>query len=236
MIFDIPRAVVAAGMLFFVWINPVNGQQNSFAAQVRKAYGPNQDLVNGVQYSNKYLQLEGHPYFLDDHFVNGSLIINGQEFSNVFIRYDIYSQHLELEYETFSEASNSLVTVNDHVDGFKHGDYWFKKLDLDGEQQFYQVIGTEQFSCYVHWKKNTYSNINADLFTDAVCNYLIQMKGEPLGFKNRKSFAGCFHESRQKEIRRLLRKKQFAFRSATPDEIVRNMHAVSDLLNSEISP
>ena len=82
------------GLLFIVWIIPVNGQQNSFTAQVSKAYGPSQELVNGLQFYNKHLLVQGHPYFLDESFVNGYVILNGQEFSNVRIRYDIYSQHV----------------------------------------------------------------------------------------------------------------------------------------------
>ena len=236
MIIDFPRAAVVVGLLFFVWIIPANGQQNSFATLVRKAYGQDQELVNGVQYYNRYVQVQGNPYFLDDNFVNGSVILKGHEFFDVRIRYDLYSQQLELEYESFSGASNSLVTVYDQVDGFMNGDYWFKKLNLDGEQQFYQVIRTEQFSCYVHWKKATYSTIDAELYTEAVSRYLIQLKGELQGFRNKKTFVGCFNKSRQKEIKRLLRQKRIKFRGAAPDEIVRTMHAVSDLLNSGISP
>jgi len=236
MILNIPRIAVTAGVILFAWILPLDGQQNSFAAQVRKAYGPNQYLVNGAQYYNRYFQIKGHPYFLNSDFVSGSVVINGQRFSNVQVRYDVYSQQLELEYETFSEASNSLVAVKELVDGFMYGDHRFMKLDLDGEQKFYQVIGTEQFSCNLHWNKNTYTDIHLEIFSEAECSYLIQLKGDILEVKNRKTFVRCFPKSKQKEIRRLLRQRHFVFRRERPDDIVRTMHAVSNLLNSDLSP
>jgi hypothetical protein len=240
MTFDFPRVAAATCIIIFFVAWPVNGQQSSFAARVRKAYGPNQELVNGVQYYNKHMQVENHPYFLDGNFVNGSVDINGRRFSDVQVRYDTYSQHLEVEYETFSEATNSLVAVNDHIDGFTHGHHLFQKLDLEGVPKYYQVIETEQFSCYIHWSKNldriTYSNFYAEQFTDAEGHFLLQLNGHTVEFKNRRSFSACFQEAHQKQIRRMLRQKNFSFRKASADEIVRTMHAVSNLLNSEPSP
>jgi hypothetical protein len=238
--FDVPRAAVTAGILLFIWIIPVNGQQNSFAVRVQQAYGLDQDLVNGIQYHNEHLQALGHPYFLDDSFAKGSVIIKGREFSGIRVKYDIYSQHLEVEYKTFSEVSQHLVTVTDHVNGFMHGDFKFTKLVLDDELKFYQVIETEKFSCYIHWKKQLIQiSTNphyTEQFTKAVRSYQIHMNGESLSFKSRKTFAGNFPGPLQKKIRSLMRQNQFSFRKAAPDEIIRTMHSVSNLLKSELSP
>lgn len=240
MIINFFRAATAAGILLCTWIIPVNGQQSSFAEQVHKAYGPNQKLVNGVQYYNRYVLVQDHPYFLDDSFVDGSVIINGQEYSPVRIRYNIYSQHLELQYDNFAGASNSLITVNDHIDGFRYGDLWFRKMDLDGEENFYQVIATEQFSCFVLWGKKLdkidYSLFYGERFTEPSCGYQLLWKGDTLDFKSMNTFVKCFHESRRKEIKRFLRQNRFDFKRPAPIEIVRNMHEVSNLLNAELTP
>lgn len=240
MIFTIPRTAIVAGMLYFVSMVPVTGQQPTFASQVRHAYGPNQKLVNGIQYYNRYTQVLEHPYFLDESFVNGSVIIDGEEYSPVRIRYDIYSQHLEMSYDNFAGASNSLIAVNDHVDGFKYGNFWFRKLNLDGEERFYQVVGTEQFSCYVLWKKNLdkidYSLFYGERFTEPYCSYLMLWKGDLVDFKNMKTFTRCFPESYRKEIRQILRQNRFDFKRPAPGEIIRNMQAVSNLLNIDATP
>jgi hypothetical protein len=240
MIFDLSRSALAALMIAVGCTGPLYGQQSAFAAQVRKAYGPNQELVNGVQYYNPHMQVENHPYFLGEDYMNGSVAINGRLFRDVQVRYDIYAQRLELEYETFSEATNSLVAVNDHIDGFSIGDHRFLKMELEGEQKYCQVIETEHFSCLIHWEKKldriTYSNFYAEQFTDPSGHFLLQLDGDMVGFKNRRAFSHCFPESSQKQIRRLMRQKRFSFRKASPGEIVRTMQAVSNLLNSEPSP
>ena len=147
---------------------------------------------------------------------------------------------MELQYINLSGASNILVTVTDHVDDFLHGDYCFMKLDVEGKLKFFQVIETEQFSCYVHWKKKLIPFYNhTDLieqFTKPAISYQLHMEGDTLSFKSRKTFAACFTESRQKEIRRLLRQNHLSFRRAEPDAIIRSMHEVSNLLNPEFTP
>ena len=240
MMFDVPRAAIAAGILIFVWTLPVSGQQTSLAGQVQKAYGLDQDLVNGTQYYNRYLRAQGHPYFLEKTFFDGTLILNGREYPDVHLKYDIYSQQVEMEFTNFSGTRNHLVAVTDHVDGFILGDYRFSKFDSERGEKFCMVIRTEQFSCYIHWRKKLHPLSNDtyyfEQFTDVNPSFTLEMEGEALSFKSRRTFSGCFPESRQKEIRRLLRQKHFTFKNAIPDEIIRNMHAVSNLLNSEVFP
>jgi hypothetical protein len=241
MIFDGKRAALAAAMLFFFLAVPGFAQEDSFETRVRRAYGLDQDLVNGIQYHNRYMRVQGHPYLLERSFVNGSVTIDGQVHDQIQLMYDIYEQKVEIQYVMLSGANNRMTLVTEHLDGFQYGDLQFQKLNLSGEQDlFYQVVPTGRFTCYIHWRKKIiplkYNTKYTDEFTDPDPTYFIEMDGNIVDFKNRRSFTGCFTGTLQKQIRKLLRQNQFSFRRAAPDEIVRNMEAVSNLVGSDAGP
>ncbi|MCK5134490.1 MAG: hypothetical protein KAR19_01785 [Bacteroidales bacterium] len=201
---------------------------------MEQAYGLDQDLVNGVQYHNRYMSCQGHPYFMEDRFASGSVSVRGRIYKDVRLRYDLYSQHVEIEYENFSGGSNVLITITDNVDAFSRGAFEFLKLNLGQEPtRFYQVIRTNVFTCYVYREKELIPLTNNMLFIEqfikASLTYQMEMDGRLYEFNNMKSFAALFPEDQQKMIKRYLRRKHFTFRKATPGAIVRNMSAVSNL-------
>ena len=105
---DLQRVAVAT-LIFLVIINaPVCGQKTgaleddlNYSELVGKAYGLDQELVNGVQYFNRYRATLGHPYFLGDMFQMGSATIRGRNYSDVKLKYDLFSQHLEVKYKNY---------------------------------------------------------------------------------------------------------------------------------------
>ena len=69
----------------------------SYANLVRKEYGLDHELVNGVQYYNRYAHSKGHPYFPGNQYRNGSLLLDGRMYSDLRLKFDIYAQQVELE-------------------------------------------------------------------------------------------------------------------------------------------
>jgi len=253
MIFDTLKAVCAAIIILTLYFPPVHGQQASsadarktFPELVERAYGLDQDLINGLQYYNRYMSYQEHPYFMEERFTSGSVSVRGRIYEDVRLRYDLYSQHVEIEYENLFGGSSWLITITDNVDAFNYGRLEFLKLNLgQGMARFYQVIRTELFTCYVYREKELISlsnnmerikRSNAGFYTKKFTltkrTYLIEMDGSIHGYTNRRSFAALFREDQQKEIKRFLRRKHFSFRKATPDAIFRNMNEVSNLLAS----
>jgi hypothetical protein len=230
-------------LCFFIYLFPVFGQQNgpladpgSYSQLVKKGYGLDQDLVNGLQYYNRHLYSTGHPYFQNDQIKKGSITIKGKIFYNVKLKFDIYSQNVELEYENISGGRNQVITIFDQVDAFTLGDFQFQKLIIEeGDEKYYQVISTACFTVYVFWEKGLLplngSTTHVEKFTDAKHSYLLDLAGELTPFNSRKDFSECFPEEDQKEIKRLLSRNQFKFRTAQVDQIVRNVEWVCNLLN-----
>jgi hypothetical protein len=211
----------------------------SFVELSGEAYGLDQSLVNGYQYVNRYAGCLGQPYFLEDQFYTGEVLVGDRIFSGRQLRYDLVTQQLELLYQRNSGVTNRLVMIPDHIQAFSIGNYRFRRLDLDERgSRFYQVVPTGQFICYLHWEKSLVP-VNGDIryveeCTDPVITYLLEKDGERFPFTSKRSLAALFPAERQKEIRRLLRQSQFQPRKAGPDTIIGIMRSISDILEAGV--
>ena len=236
------KVAIAIILCLHICLSPVFGQQNgpqakniSYTDLVKKGYGLDQDLVNGLQYYNRYSRSMGHPYFQGNQFRRGSITIEGEIFYDVSLKFDIHSQQVELEYKNFSGGSNQVVTIFDKVDAFILGEYQFQKLSIEeGNEKYHQVIPTSCFTVYVFWEKGLVpfsgSTTYTEQFTDAKHTFWLDMDGEVTPFNSRKDFSECFPEADQKEVKRLLSRNQFQFRTAQVGELIRNMELVCNLM------
>ena len=215
--------------------------QETFPERVDQMYGLDKDLVNGIQYYNRHLRSQGHPYFLSDRFSDGSVSIKGKLYQAVSLKYDLFQQDLELEYEAFTGGKNRLILIQNHVDSFSLGDYKFWKREIgDLDPAFYQVIALPQFRCLIYWKKNmvplSNSTIYTQEFTKSRKTFWLESRKTVRPFHNRRSFVAFFPEDKQKEIRKIFRQQSFSFRRSQPADILRAMQAVSDLLEGGGAP
>lgn len=84
--------------------------ENSFVqirAIAESEYGVDQQLVNGVYFEDVYRGANGHPYFPEDRFHEGSLVYKSKYYKGVSIKYDIYSQQLLLSYLKGNNLGNN---------------------------------------------------------------------------------------------------------------------------------
>ena len=228
-----------------LWIfPPIHGQQAfsgsslTYPELVDRAYGQDQELVNGLQYFNHHPRSLGNPYLLDGFVRQGFASIRGVVYSNIWLRYDIYKQQVEVEYRTLNGADNQVVLVSDRVDHFQIGEHFFRNLSLQGEkEQFYQVIGADRMMCYIHWEKKLVP-ISGDLrfieeFTNPKRSYLLELDGEIKEFQSKSEFVKLFPESRRKEMKKLVRENSMQFRIASPAQLNLFLLAASKLLNQD---
>jgi hypothetical protein len=238
MTFVMKRIAPAIILCIHIYLVPVFGQQNgpqadamTYTHLVKKGYGLDQDLVNGLQYYNRNMRGKGHPYFHHNQFSKGAITIEGEVFQDVSLKFDIHAQHVELEYQNFSGGSNRVITIFDHVDAFILGEYQFSKLNLDGgSKKYYQVISTTCFTLYVFWEKELVplsgSTTYTEQFSDPNHSFWLDLDGVLTPINSRKDFSECFPEEDRKEIKRLLSSNQFQFRTSQVAELVHNMNSV----------
>ena len=171
---------VAIGTNLFFLFATLAGQ-GTFPDLVENAYGLDQDLVNGIQYSNRYMRSEGNPYFQEDSFKNGSVSINGKIYQNVQLKYDLFSQRVEIKHDKILGRNYRYITISDRMEAFSLGAYEFRKLNIqENPERYYQVINTGHFTCLVHWEKKLVpldnSAIYIDHFTHPRFYYWLELK------------------------------------------------------------
>jgi hypothetical protein len=80
-------------------------------------------LLNGRIWHNKYSKVIGHPYFLTDKFLKGSVINNGRKFNDIDIRYDLISDELILRTESHPIIIMNKEMVDSFSLNFENSDY-----------------------------------------------------------------------------------------------------------------
>jgi len=212
--------------------------REEYAKLVLQSYGQDQELVNGKQYYNIHLLSSGNPYLLGGPTHKGSVTINGKQYEDIRLRYDIYYQQLEVDYQTINGANNEVILVSDRLDEFTVGELLFRRIvNNEGQGQFYQEIGDGKLVVYVSWEKKLVP-VSGDsqileYFTSAKRSYLVQLDGTDHTFKNRKQFIKLLPEVLQKDVKKLMKSYNINLSNASPAQLTVLMEAVSDYTNDE---
>jgi hypothetical protein len=246
---DINKAVLSASLFLCIVLLPVKAQQDTdspsgYGELVQWAYGQDQELVNGLQYYNRHPRSLGHPYLLEGWVHQGLVSIRGKLYSNIWIKYDIYAQQVEVEYRTMGGADNQVILVSNRVDDFSIGNYFFKKMNLgeevdedQNEEQFYQIIGEGRLVWYIRWEKKLVP-LSGDTrfieeYTSPKRSYLLRLDGSVQPFSNKKGFVKLFPENVQKDIKRLIKSNQLQIRTASTEQLELFIIAAGNLLEGD---
>ena len=243
---DIHRAVLAAILFLSIVQFPLNAQQETdispgYGTVVHWAYGQDQELVNGLQYYNRHPKSLGHPYLLEGWVHQGSVNLRGKLYRNIWLKYDIYDQHVEVEYRTMNGADNQVILVSDRVNSFTIGNYFFKRMNLgeeldeeQSEEQFYQLVGEGRLIIYIRWEKRLVPLSGDPRFieeyTSPKRSYLLGLDGSIQAFNNKKGFVKLFPESIQKDIKRLIKSNQLQIRTASAEQLELFIIAAGNIL------
>ncbi len=243
--FSIPKSFIV--FLFFLTsvLPSVNGQmikeetvnQVNLSSYIQEKHGPDQEIINGRLYYNKYYRILNHPFYNEEYTHNGSATLSGKRFPDVMLKYDIYKQCLILEYLGTNESRNKIFLSPDQTDAFELGEYYFEKLVLDERDAvFYQVIGSNSVRCFIHWRKEILvSNNNtkyAEFFSDPKRIYFAEYNEEVYPFRNRKTFASPLSGITKREISKYMRSHSISFRDASPEQLESLLKFVSDRIQS----
>lgn len=201
--------------------------QGGFVERVDQAFGSNQELVNGIQFSNQYIRSEGHPYWMDGRFRTGSVCINDQWYKQVKLRYNLYSQRLELEYLTPKGHLNQIMTVPEYISAFFLEGYAFRRVQIGEEvPAFYQVLSSENTTCYIRWSRDLLGNESSGTrFGPIVREYWMQQGEQWMNFHDQRSYVRVFPREQKRAFKKLLKNQDFYFWRATTGEMVEMLMA-----------
>jgi hypothetical protein len=206
----------------------VDGSQQVIFKEIysaaERAYGMNQELLNGVLLESKNQDALGHPYFQDFYTNQGSVTYRGRRYANLNLRYDIFDQQLLLIY-LHDGVEYQLWLHKEFITEFsvENKRFIYETLGAVKEPKFYQVIGEgHPVKVLYYWEKRL-TKVNAGnsertMFEERRESYIL-VDNELVGFKGNRSFAGRLPMSFKKSIKEYLRKNATKVKRASDDEM-----------------
>ena len=127
-----------------------NSTFNGWKDYFDKSYGPDFELINGIQYVNPFSDSEEHPFLGDDQFYDGYAVINDRQYSGLRLKYDIYRHGVVLRYEPFPGRTDQILLNNAAIDAFYLDRKLFRKYSFsETGVAFMQVIESGDFLSYL---------------------------------------------------------------------------------------
>jgi hypothetical protein len=199
-------------------------------------YGLDQKLISGVQYYNKYSRSSGNEFLDSDEFIRGQLVIKGNEFDNVNIRYDIYNQRINLQFSYGSSATNTVIIEKNKINEFELNDMKFRKYCFpETDTSFFQIIAEGKTSCFYYWYKTLTYQTSARYiyeFSEPRRKSFLLIDSVLYRYIGKQTFIKLFPESKS-EVRKYIRQNQIKLRYA-PDPVMEKLIIYcNSLLNPE---
>lgn len=233
------RLVFLISLLTLVFMVPRSlCGQGGFVEQVDRALGSNQELVNGIQFTNQYIRSEGQPYWINGGFKTGSICIDDHWFEQLQLRYNLFSQKLELGYLTPEGFMNQIIMVPENISAFVLEGYLFRRLLIGTEAaSYYQVVSWGTSTCYIAWSKDLKgSRSSGTSFSQIKRKYWIQQEDQWISFKNQRTFFHAFPKELRSDLKKLLTQHDYSFQSASTKEMVTLLTASFRLLEERGRP
>jgi hypothetical protein len=201
-------------------------------ALVAESYGPDQHLINGIEYYNLHIRSAGHKFLDKDKFYKGRVVLDKKVYKDVFLKYDIFNQQVLLLIQHPSGGNKQIILNTLRIDEFEINGRIFHKYTFPGTGTlFYQVIGNDEMACFYHFKKEEIpkpvDNYTLSEFTDAKKKSYIHWQSELHAFKSTRSFVRIFPEY-QSQIQAFVRQNKLRVRKLNDSQ----MHRLISYCNS----
>jgi len=114
-------------------------------------------LNNGRYYVNEYSMAEGHPFFTEEKWITGDLVLNGKLYKNIKMAYDIFSEKV-LCVITRPKKIDVAIKLNiDNITSFDIKGHKFinsKKIELKQKNGLYEILYLgNDIQVFASWKK-----------------------------------------------------------------------------------
>jgi hypothetical protein len=209
------------------WVRVADAPADQVVNLANEVYGLDQQLVNGVFFEDIYRGSDGHPYLLEDSFVEGSLVFRNKAYESVMIKYDIYAQQLLINHlhEGYTMAS---ILTGEFVNSFQIHGKQFRKMTVGGVSvpAYYQVLAElEHLHCYAFWFKARNESINDnntryDVFMPERKRFYLEMEGNTGTFMNNWTFKKQFSGEVKRKVRKYLRTYDIKVQDASDEAMI----------------
>ncbi len=101
---------------------------SSAKASYMKSIGANSSIYNGVVFERYWNTVGGHPFFMSDQFLKGSLQYENGQYENILLQYDMHLDKLIAR--TYTNDVN-LQLVSEKIQSFTIGSHQFVRIVAD---------------------------------------------------------------------------------------------------------
>ncbi len=183
---------------------------------ISESYGPDQDLINGIEYFNLHTHSSGHKFLYEDKYYQGRVVIDEKAYKNVFIKYDIYNQQVLLLIDHPTGGNKQIILNNLRLKEFEINGRKFHKYKFPGTGTlFFQVIGNDEMACLYHFKKQEIPRAidqnTLTEFTEVQKKSYLFWQSDLHAFKSNRSFVRLFPDH-QSQIKSFIRQNKFQVR------------------------
>ncbi len=151
---------LASGMILVFTAANSRGQSNSRIAvdilynYFQSLYKLDQNLINGFKYYKPHEAVSGNEFFLEDKSSRGKITVNGKKYENVFLKFNIVTQDVILEYDYPPGGKLQIIIDDDKVSEFEIFERTFRKYEFPSTgEQFFQTISAGDLVCLIYWNK-----------------------------------------------------------------------------------
>jgi hypothetical protein len=203
-----------------------------------KLYKVDPRLVNGDFYQIPLISLAvGHPFFMGTEWKNGSLEMDGVDFDNLLLRYDISTDQVILNSADFTNAAIQLVLKKDLIGQFTMNGYTFEPYPEDDPfngRRFCQVYfnGDKIDLLILRSKKLKVTPTGLSEFEYQLNEEIkIRFNDELIPYRGRKSLMRIFPDLKQ-ELKTYLRNNKLKMRRMSLPEHGRYISYCNQLLEA----
>lgn len=151
--------------------------------------GEQAGLYNGSQYlRNNFISI-GHPFFLADSLLNGSVYYDGVFYKDILLMYD---EVLDEVISVSFDRRNLIQLVKSKVDSFIINDHFFARKKEGQTEVYYQQLYSGKSILYKREEKSISTKIGNpnenELGIRTRYRYLARVDSQQIEIKNRKAF------------------------------------------------
>ena len=210
-------------LLLTAWAKSVFSQNVFFGSDETGIYSSELDIVNGSKwyYENKF---KGNLFLYEGGFTEGSVLFNGELFSNLTLAFELFHNELILIKKVDNE-NRELVLNENFVERFtlknaaNTNELTFVRKKLSGVDgiKYYHAVYNGITTCYIHHKKIIKNKVAGNYLGEYLYRPVIYIKrGEDFrGCTNKRSFLRLF-EDQNGLLRKYIRRNNLSIDGRNP--------------------
>jgi len=209
------------GLIVFGQAQETSVRVENLYSHTEKIYSTDDLLVNGQVYIPARPRAKGSPYFGENQFSNGMVIIKGRQFDGLLLKYNLVDQRLILraalesgKYITILLNSNLIDNFTINGRRFINAERYFNDLETYG---FYAHVYSGNFLFLIKYEKEfkaVYDNEKPHgSYTKMHSEYYIYNDGSLENITKKKALLNYF-PLHKKEIKSFMRKFKIRYKKA----------------------